>query len=246
MILPLLVAMHLATGGSAAAEDLTLRIPPVKTSWSIDHQPLTIVASGTITQVSASGRAAVFRVALDADLADLQRQITPLLKSQLDRSQTCGERIAIEHATLVPQPPASLLTVHLHYERWACAKAFGKQVAKRLAGGNGVVPVKLTPEVEQNSVRLAPQVGNIEADGSLGELLRSGSLGATLREKVSAAIVSAVQKGANLNASLPPAVESVATLRSARFRDAGAGNLGLTLEGEARLSEEQVRMLMGK
>jgi hypothetical protein len=38
------------------------------------------------------------------------------------------------------------------------------------------VEVILTPRAEGNAVKLDADIGNIEADGSLGEMLRSGSL----------------------------------------------------------------------
>jgi hypothetical protein len=33
----------------------------------------------------------------------------------------------------------------VHYERYACVKALGKEIVKRLVGGNGVVELNLTP-----------------------------------------------------------------------------------------------------
>jgi len=55
---------------------------------------------------------------------------------------------------------------------------FGKERRNKLIGGNGVIEVKLTPAVDQQTtLRLATTVGRIEAEGALGELLRSGSLG---------------------------------------------------------------------
>ena len=66
----------------------------------------------------------------------------------------------------------------LHYERWKCIRMLGKERPNKPIGGNGVIEVKLTPTVDQGTtVRLVPVVGRIEADGALGELLRSGSLG---------------------------------------------------------------------
>ncbi len=112
----------------------------------------------------------VFKLELSADMADLQRNMTGLLGSQLDKDDHCGDRIAIQNATLTPTEPASLATVQLHYERWACIKAFGKQQAKRVVGGNAVIPVKLTPGVDENKteLRLVPEVGTIQADGFTG------------------------------------------------------------------------------
>jgi hypothetical protein len=181
---------------------------------------------------------------VSADLTDLQANITGLLRAELNRSEACGERIDIQRATLTPMEPASLLTTELHYERWACVKALGKQIVKKLVSGNGRVKLTLTPVIEQNkTVKLAPQVATIEADGSLGELLRSGSIGEMLREKIRTALVSAIQKGTNFQATLPPAIQDLATVKDARFRDAGSGRLAILLTGEVRISSQQLQAL---
>ena len=230
----------------AAAQDLTLTIPPVRTSVNIDNQPVAIMASGTISRISHGGGEETFRLQLTADLVDLQANMTAVLRAQLDRSDRCGDRIAIQSATLSPADPASLLTTRLHYERWACVKALGKQITTRLAGGDALVKVKITPCVEADrAVKLEPEVGEIEADGSLGELLRSGSLGEALRQKIRTSLESALQKGtANLNATLPPAARGYAAIRSAEFRDAGAGRLAVDLVGEIRIPSAQVGLLL--
>lgn len=243
---PLLAYALLLAVSPAGAQDLTLAIPPVRTSFHIDNQPVAITTSGTISRVSRGGGQEVFRLRLTADLADLQANMTAILRAQLDRSDRCGDRIAIQNATLAPANPASLLTTRLHYERWACVKALGRQIAKRLAGGDAMVKVKITPSVEGNgTVKLEPEVGEIEADGSLGELLRSGSLGEVLRQKIRTSLESALAKGAaNLNATLPPAAQSYAAIRSVRFTDAGAGRLAVVLVGEIRIPSAQVGPLL--
>jgi len=145
-----------------AAQDLTLTIPPVRTSFDIDNQPVAITASGTISRISHGGGEEVFRLRVTADLADLQANMTAVLRAQLDRSDRCGDRIAIQSATLAPADPASLLTTRLHYERWACVKALGKQITSRLAGGDALVKVKITPKVEADrALKLEPEVGEM-------------------------------------------------------------------------------------
>jgi hypothetical protein len=184
-----------------------------------------------------------FRLQLNADLTGLQENITPLLAAQLDKDDKCGERIAIQQATLTPAPPSAVATVQLHYERFACVKAFGKQQAKRLVAGNAVVPIRMTPAVEQDNtqLRLNPEVGEIQADGSLGELLHNGSLGEMIREKIRDSILHAMQKGANLSATLPPAAQPYATIASAQFQDSGAGHLAVRLVGEIRVPRDQLQ-----
>lgn len=238
----LIAAVQLA---SAEVQNLTFRIPPVKIPFTVKDQSVTITASALISRVSKDRDLDVFKLELNADLADLQRNMTGLLSSQLDKDDHCGDRIAIQNATLVPAEPASLATVQLHYERWACIKAFGKQQAKKVVGGNASVAVKLTPGVEENNteLRLVPEVGTIQADGSLGDLLRSGTFGEMFRDKIRSALLSAMQKGTNLSATLPPAAQGYATIENAAFRDAGLGRLIVVLDGQLRITKEQVQIL---
>ena len=231
--------------GQQRHQDLTFRIPPVKIPFNVKDQPVTIVASGLVSMVENDREVSVFRLELDADLSDLQRNATALLGSQLDKDDHCGERIEIQNGTLEPAAPASVAVVQLHYERWGCAKIFGKQQAKKLVAGNAVIQMKLTPAVAQDNtqLRLVPEVGPIQADGSLGELLRSGTLGEMLRDKIRAAILSAMQKGTDLSATLPPAIQGYAKILTAQFRDGGAGRLTVVLGGEVRITREQVQEL---
>ena len=240
-----ILAMLLAVA-PVVAQDPTLTIPPVRTSFDIDSQPVAITASGTISRISHGGGEETFRLRLTVDLADLQANVTTVLRAQLDRSDRCGDHIAIQSATLAPADPASLLTTRLHYERWACVKALGKQITSRLAGGDAVVKVKITPAVEADrAVKLEAEVGEIEADGSLGELLRSGSLGEALRQKIRTSLESALEKStAHLNATLPPAARSYAAIRIAAFKDAGAGRLAVDLVGEIRIPSAEVQPLL--
>jgi hypothetical protein len=225
-----------------AAQDATFKIPPQKIPFTFKDQQAYIVASATVSMLAKTSAAQTFRLQLTADLSGLQENLTPLLAAQLDKDDKCGERIAIQQATLTPAPPAAVATVQLHYERFACVKAFGKQQAKRLVAGNAVVPIRMTPAVEQDNtqLRLNPEVGEIQADGSLGELLHNGSLGDMIREKIRDSILNAMQKGANLSATLPPAAQPYATIASAQFQDAG-GHLAVQLVGEIRVPREQLQ-----
>jgi hypothetical protein len=225
------------------AQNATFIIPPTKIPFTVKDQQAYIVASATVSMLSKTSAADTFRLQLTADMIGLQENLTPLLSAQLDKDDRCAERIAIQRATLTPAPPAAIATVQLHYERFACVKAFGKQQAKRIVAGNAVVPIRLTPSVEQDStaLRLTPEVGAIQAAGSLGELLRSGSLGEMIREKIRESILNAMQKGANLSATLPPAAQPYARIASAQFRDAGIGHLAVELVGEIRVPRDQLQ-----
>jgi hypothetical protein len=229
---------------SAGGQELSFKIPPVKIPVNIENQPIAITASGFISRVSAERGQNVFKLELIADLSDLQENITQVLRSQLDRSDRCGERIAIQNATLTPSAPSSLVLARLHFERWTCVKVFSKARPNKLVGGNGAIEVKLTPAVEEDStLRLVPEIGRIEAEGPLGELLRSGSIGARLREKITAALLNSMQKGTNFKATLPPVAQDYAKIQSAQFQEGGSGNLTVVLDGEIRISNEQLKLL---
>jgi len=120
----------------------------------------------------------------------------------------------------------------------------GKQESKRLVAGNAQVQIKLTPQITgQSQLQLVPEIGDIQADGSLGELLRAGPLGNLVREKVRSAILNAMQKGTNMHATLPPIAQEFASLQNAAFHDAGESRLLVILDGEVHLTAEQFKTL---
>ena len=173
MRFPMGLALLVTCLVQAQTGSLTLKIPPVKTSLNLEGQPVEITAWGAVSAASSG----VLSLALTVDLGNFQENLTPVLAAQLNRSDRCGERLSVERAVLSPAAPSAVLTAYVHYERFACVKAFGKEIVKRLAGGNGVVEVNLAPSVGESGITLTAQVRKMDADGSLGELLRSGSLG---------------------------------------------------------------------
>jgi hypothetical protein len=242
--LTLLVVM--GTSVSRASDPTaSFQIPPVKVPLNVKDQQVTVAASAVIAVTRKEQGLNIAKLQLSADLSELQQNLTAILSSALNKTDCCGDHIAIQHATLTPLDSASLAVVQLHYERWACTKVLGKKEAKRMTIGNAVVTMKLTPAVDENNteLRLVPHVGRIEADGSLGELLRSGPLGEMLRDKIRSAILSALQKGTDLGAILPPELQSSARIQNAQFQDAGSGRLAVQLEGEFRVSDEQMQLL---
>lgn len=229
----------------AGDQAAVIKIPPVQIPIKVKDQQITIAASAVITLTAKAHGMNDLKLELGADLSDMQQHMTDLLSEQLDKDDHCGDRIQIQHATLTPADPAALAVVQLHYERWGCAKVFGKQEAKRLVAGNAVMQLKLTPEVEEDEteLKLIPEMGPIQADGSLGELLRSGTLGEMLREKIRKAVLSALQKGTDLSATLPPAAQGYVKIKDARFHDEGQGRIQAILDGEIQFTDEQVRTL---
>jgi hypothetical protein len=237
-----LASMAQAQPGNASGKPAILKIPPVKTSLDLDHQTVEISLWGTLSP-AASG---IFALALTVDLGGLQTNLTSTLAAELNRSDRCGERLTMEKAVLAPASPASVLTANVNFERYACVKVLGKEIVKRLVGGHGVIEVNLTPSVDANDIMLTAEVRKIDADGPLGDLLRSGSLGDSLREKIGDSIEEAVQKSADLKLALPAAIEDAASIKTVQFADGGGGRLWLTIGGEVRLSAEQLRGVVGK
>jgi hypothetical protein len=193
------VAQAVVCAAQPPSGDVALKIPPLKTSLNIQGQPVEITAWGTVS-AAAPGN---FQIAVTVDLGNFQENLTPVLAAQLNRSDRCAERLSVERAVLAPAAPSAVLTAYVHYERFTCVRAFGKEIVKRLVGGNGAVEVNLSPAVGENRIVLTAEVRKIDADGSLGEVLRSGSLGDALRQKIAAAIESAVQKATDLKSTLP-------------------------------------------
>lgn len=228
----------------ARGEAFTFGIPPQRIPLNIGSQPITIPASGTISVGSSGRNEYTLKVKLDSDLSDFQQKLTGLLQSELDKDDPCGDRVAIERATLVPAEPSARAVVQLHYERYTCAKALGKRISRKLVGGNGTIQLKFTPAIEdRKAVQLVPEVESIQADGSLGELLRSGSIGAMVREKIAKALLSAIEKGTDRSLVLPPAVQDIAAIDKAQFEDEGSGRVAIVLRGEVKVSAQQVRLL---
>jgi hypothetical protein len=221
-------------------EQAAFEIPPVRNSIIFAGQSIAVAASGVISRAVADNGQNKFNLELTADLSDLQHNFTEVLRSQLDKANRCGEQIAIQNAVLTPQEPASLVLVQLHFERWAC---FGGQ-ASEIAEGNGTVEMNLVPAVgNDGTLQLAPKITRVDAEGLLGESIRSGSLGDILREKVSEAVLSAMRQGGDFKAILPPSAQGNLTLRRAEFEGTGAGKLVAVLDGEIRVSNESATAL---
>jgi hypothetical protein len=231
------MSIAVANTGQAFAFNL----PPVKNSVTYANQPIDIIASGLVSKGVAEGGQNTFKLELTADLSDLQHEITEILRDQLEKADRCGEQITIRNATLTPAEPASLIDVQLHFERWAC---FGKGPGTEMAEGNATIEVKLTPAVgEDGTLRLVPEMKRIDAQGLVGELLRSGSLGETLRDEIKESLLSVVRRSGDFNTTLPPAAKGNAKLERAQFEGTGSGKLMVVLDGEIRVSDERATSL---
>jgi hypothetical protein len=255
---------QLALGGEmsivfpSAGQNLAFSLPQVTNSIDIDGQSIAIPASGAVSRASAGtptgtpdGSSAdngrnLFSLKLVADLSDLQQNIAGVLRSSVSRSPRCGDRIEVQDASLIPLVPASLVIAHLRFEHWICGAASGRSPTE-LAAGDGEVEIKLTLSItpgaamQSPGLTLASEITRVEADGFFRDALRSGDLGVNLREQVAAAILSALQKGADLKATLPPVARDLATIQKVQFEDTGADQLILVVDGQLQFSDEQTK-----
>jgi hypothetical protein len=232
---------EMSIGASGNGQDSAFNLPPVKNSVNFSNLSITTITSGIISQSAVEGGQSTYKLKLTTDLSDLQQNIADLLRTQLNKADPCGERIEIHNATLTPQGPVGLVVVQLHYERWTC---LGKATMNEMMEGNGTIEVKLNPLVGQDAdLRLTAQMGRVDAQGMIGELLRSGSLGDTLRDKITETVLSAVRQGGDFKAMLPPSAQGYATLRRAQFESTGSGKILAVLDGEIRVPTEKAAAL---
>lgn len=226
----------------ANGQDLAFTLPAVKRPVHVENLTIPVTVSAVLSQTAVAGSQRTFKLDLMTDLSELQQNMTELLRAQLDTSEACGQRVSIREARLTPAAPAGLLVVRLHFERWMCAP--GQGISTELSEGDGTVEIKLTADVEkENSLTLKSTFGRIDANGMLGDQLRSGSLGEDLQDKVVQSVLSAAEASTDFKVSLPPAVQNSATIQTARFREVGVGGLGVVLSGQVEISNEQADQL---
>jgi hypothetical protein len=228
----------------ASGQDVAFTLPQVKRPAEVANQTLTVATSGVLSQVSTQNGRRTFRLELVADLSDLQQNATPLMRAAIEKSDRCGERLAVRQAMFAPAGNTRLLTLSLHYERWTCGQMSGRLAPTEIAEGDGTAELKLTAALDKaNTLKIAAVFGNIDAPGMLSQALRSGSLGEDLRDKVANLILSAARGVGDFKAVLPPAVQDFAVLQSASFQDTLADNLSLVLGGQIEINGQQADLL---
>jgi hypothetical protein len=221
------------------SQELTFNFPRAVNSIKVDGQLVSVPASGSATRTSVENGRNTFKLELVADLSDLQQNLSVILRSELARSPRCGERIEVQQATLTPLVPASLVVTRLHFERWVCAPGQGPV---EMASGDATFEVKFTPSVDpKTGLGLVSEINHVDATGFLRDLLRSGDLGASLRDQIASVLLSTIQKTADLKAVLPAAAQEPMPLQRAQFADAGADQLSLVIDGQLPLSDEETK-----
>jgi hypothetical protein len=243
---------EMSVGRRDGGQEISFKIPPVKSSVNFSpvnldlggsglSAPIAIITSGVISKGALQGGGNTFGLELTADLSDLRQNITQVLRAQLDKADRCGEQITIQNATFTPSTPASMVLVQVHYERWAC---FGGGTPNEMVEGNGSLEVKLTPDVgDDGSLRVVAAIGRVDAQGLVGELLRSGSLGEVVRDRISESLLASVRQASNYKALLPPVAQGNVTLQRVQFQETGPGRLSVVLHGNIQVSSDKVTLL---
>ena len=241
---------EMSVGVRNGGEEVSFNIPPMKSSVNFAsanpalgnpaNPPIAITTSGVISGGASQREKNTFRLELTADLSDLQQNIAQVLSAQLDKADRCGEQIAIQNATLTSSTPASVALVQVHYERWAC---FGR-TTNEMVEGNGTIEVKLIPGVgEDGALRLVASIGRVDAQGLVGELLRSGTLGEFVRDRITESLLATVRPVSDYKALLPPVAQGNVTLHRAQFQETGPGRLSIVLNGDIQVSSDKVTSL---
>lgn len=226
----------------ANSQDVTFNLPAATNTVTIAGQTLQVTVSGILSETATDAGKRSFRLEIMDDLTDLQQNITEVLSAVVNSDNDCGERLSVRHATLMPAVPAGSLSLQLHYERWACLRIAGQTAPTELAENDGEVEIRLLPAISQSGLQLKADFGRIGPSGMMADSLRNGDLGASLRDKVSQAILSAMRSADDFKTALPLALEG-SKLETARFEDGGAGDLTLMLQGQSQLSQDQAKSL---
>ncbi len=223
--------------------EVVFRIPAFKTSAQVGGQRIAVSSSSVISRVGAENGANIYKIELTQDLSDLQPNITEVLRAQVESFPTCGERVELRNATLALAAPASVVVAQLYVEHWICTRGLGGKTARELAQGTGSVEIRVTPAVEANGeLNMKTEVSRVEGDKFVGDLLKSGTLGEALQEKIASSMVKVIES-ANFKTMLPPAGAASAETKSARFESTAGGSLGAGLDGVMRMSDDQAALL---
>src|SRR6202051_3710266 len=243
----LALATEMSIVVTPAGEETTFNLPALPNRLNISGRSLAIPSSGVVVRTSKENGHNIFTLTLDADLFDLQQNIPDVLSSALNRCPNCGERVELKQALLAPAAPASLVTVHLHYERWICALGGGTAIPTEAIASDGSLEVKLTPTMsrtnsQSSGLGLDSEIVRADSTGTLRNMLRSGDLGDNLRQQIAATILAVLRQATNPESVLPSSATENLSLQKAHFQNAGSDKLSFRLNGEVQFSDEQAKL----
>jgi len=227
----------------SSGHELAFHLPHENTSFNIEGESISLPSAGIMAKVSAANGDELFRFTLNTDGSDLQRNIADILRARLNRSPLCGERIEVQDATLVPDPPAGKITARMHFERWLCASGGDPYSGYELMADDAVVDIELIPSVGENAFTLSTRIVEADANAALREELLHGSLGEAVRSQTAEWFQSILQKATDINSIFPVHGQKLAVPQEVAFQGSGNGLLSLMLNGRVQLSDEQAKEL---
>jgi hypothetical protein len=219
-------------------------LPASTNSATVGSQTIAVRTSGTILRSPAERLSNGIHLQIVANLGDLQQSMTAILQTLFAQSDPCGERVAIQRSMVSIAPPTADIWVQFHLERRICPGDASK-VPLAVFESNGAVNVKITPTIQTDgSLTMLTQTDEVQASGVLADMLRSGDLGAVVRERIKYCVLRALQNGLNLQAMLLPVRPNSGAIETAKFvRDSQSGTLDIAFDGHLRLSDEEVGVL---
>jgi hypothetical protein len=207
-------------------------------SVSIGTTAISVPVAADITRTSSADNSNAFVAKIVADLSDLQDKISEILRTQMEQSHACGERTEVQESMLVPDAPASRIFTRVHVERWICPPT-GRGEPMEVASGEGSLELKLIPSIEEDGkFGLNSQISHVDGNDFARDLL-VGNVGQMLKDKITSAIASSVQKAAE-SQFVPTFPGESATMDKAQFQQAGA-RLTLVVNEHVRLSDQQTQ-----
>lgn len=217
-LLLVLVALGIGHVSVRAAERFAIPFRAFTLHASIEGRDVAIPVSGTATAEDL-GTALDIRADIVADLADFRAQLGPIVRAKMNRDDDCDAKLRVDTVEFLAEPPVATLVATAHYEKWACFLG----AKTRLFEQNGEVQVTVTPEVNDDAIAVRFAVTRVDADGVLGELLRTSIFGPWITEQIEQAFPKSLTVG-RLRSALPPALKDVpATLSDVSMQDGGAG-----------------------
>lgn len=232
------LALEMGIALSGGEGELAFQVPAVRTLVQVGGEKVAVSSSSAIWRVGAENGENLYKIELTADVSDLQPNFTEVLSPQVNRAPRCGERVELRDAMLTPSAPESLVVAQLYVERWVCMRAFGGETSSEIAEGSGSVEVKVTPVVADGALQMKTELGRVEAEPFLAELLKTGDLGDQLRKNIASAMAMVVGSS-DFKATLPAVAAGSARMESARFDTTPGANLAVILVGEVKMSDEQ-------
>lgn len=221
---------------------LNFALSDVPGGITVDGQSFQTPVTGRVN-VDFSGRTLYAHLTVDSDLTALQNGLPPIMQRYVNRNDDCNEIINVHTISLAPQGNALRVYAAGHYEDWECP--WTEVLGMRIDGGkhrifeqDGDATILLTPQTNGDVIWMSVEVVRMNANGLLGELLRTDLFGPWIRDMILQSVPQTIQLG-SIQQQLPPELRGFPIrLTRAAFYDRGSGRLGLRASATITVSPE--------